>query len=154
MISTTHEFEDDPDTDTFQAAHEFEGCGLTAAVEVLIPSSYYGISAFAKSRASFLYGESDFVAVNGDKDARLANANDDDLISIGELQIGLDWRCCLANGGTFFVTLAAEGQYWSNAGTGGPTNNAPFDEGNYQNANPQDADLGFFGLSIGTGLTF
>ncbi|MCH8839917.1 MAG: hypothetical protein IH831_04435, partial [Planctomycetes bacterium] len=99
-------------------------------------------------------GTSDFFATNGDNDALLANLNNDDLISAGEIQIGIDWRSNLASGASLLFTLAAEGQYWNNVGTGGPANNAPFDEGNYQNGRPQDADLGFFGVTVGTGLMF
>lgn len=142
-----------PSSDTFSSGHEFEGWGVTVAAELRGPSCG-GLSVFAKVRGSYLYGTSDFFATNGDNDAFLENINNDDLISAGELQVGIDWRTNLASGASWFFTLAAEGQYWNNAGTGGPANNAPFDEGNYQNARPQDADLGFFGVTVGTGLTF
>ena len=142
-----------PGTDAFLATHDFDGFGLTTAVELQRPWRG-GLSVFAKVRASLLYGESTWRAVNDDEDALLSNNNNDDLLAVGELQLGIDWRTCLGGGQVAFLTLALEGQYWANAGTGGPTNNAPFDEGNYQNANPQDADLGFFGGTIGLGLIY
>jgi len=142
-----------PGSDTFNSGHDFEGWGVTVAAEARSPSSR-GISVFAKVRGSFVYGTSDFFARDGGNNALLANVNIDDLVSAGEMQIGVDCRRNLASGALLFFTLAAEGQYWNNAGTGGPANNAPFDEGNYQNARPQDADLGFFGVSFGTGLLF
>ena len=82
------------------------------------------------------------------------DVNNDDLISAGEIQLGVDWRRRFASGASLLFTVAAEGQYWNNVGTGGPANNAPYDEGNYQNARPQDADLGFFGVTVGTGFLF
>jgi len=145
--------ESNPGSDTFSSGHQFEGWGLTVAAEARGPSCG-GLSVFAKVRGSFIYGTSDFFATNGDNDALLANLNNDDLISSGEIQLGVDWRSNLASGASLLFTLAAEGQYWNNVGTGGPANNAPFDEGNYQNARPQDADLGFFGVTVGTGLMF
>ena len=84
----------------------------------------------------------------------LLNTNSHDLLAVGELQIGVDWRRSLPSGNIFFVTLAVEAQYWINAGTGAPFNNAPFDEGNYQNARPQDDDMGFLGGNVGLGLLF
>ncbi len=142
-----------PGTDAFSSGHDFEGWGLTVAAEARGPS-YGGISVFAKVRGSYLYGTSNFFATNSANTALLVNDNNDDLISVGEIQIGLDSRFDLESGATMFLTVAAEGQYWNNAGTGAPANNAPFDEGNYQNARPQDADLGFFGLNFGTGLIY
>jgi len=142
-----------PGSDTFRSGHDFEGWGLTVATEVRGPS-YGGISVFAKVRGSYIYGTSDFFATNGDNDALLADVNNDDLISVGEIQLGVDWQTYFSSGASAFISLAAEGQYWNNAGTGGPANNAPYDEGNYQNARPQDADLGFFGVTVGAGVMF
>ncbi len=142
-----------PGSDAFSSGHDFEGWGLTVAAE-LRKRVHGGISVFAKVRSSFIFGTSDFFAAPENNGSRLENYNNDDLISAGEMQIGLDGRTNLASGSTVFFTLAAEAQYWNNAGTGGPTNNAPFDEGNYQNAQPQDADLGFFGVTTGAGILF
>jgi hypothetical protein len=139
--------------DRFESGHSFEGTGLTVAAEFLKPFSR-SFSMFAKARTSFLYGQSGFFARNPDETSYLVNVNGNDLLSASELQIGVDWRRRMYSGHTLFVTFAIEGQYWNNGGTGAPTNNATFDEGNYQNAHPQDADFGFFGFNIGTGILF
>ncbi len=101
-----------------------------------------------------LFGQSGFRATNPDASVLIRNVNDEDLLGVAEMQLGVDWRRCIGSGRTVFATAALEAQYWINAGTGAPMNNAPFDEGNYQNALPQDADLGFFGGSFGLGLLF
>lgn len=139
--------------DIMIAEHNFDGWGVTAAAEFIKPWRG-GLSFFGKARGSLLYGQSGFVAYNPNNDGLTADINSEDVLAVGELQVGIDWRRCLASGRIAFLTLALESQYWASAGAGGPGNNAVFDEGNYHNSRPQDANLGFFGVNIGLGLLF
>ncbi|MBI1900737.1 MAG: hypothetical protein HYS13_06460 [Planctomycetia bacterium] len=139
-------------TNFIRAAHDFEGFGPTVGVDVLAPLSNSDLAGFVKVRGSLLYGESLFRA-NDETTAVLLRSLDNDLIGIAEIQLGVDWRRCLDNGSTFFVTVALEAQLWTNAGTGLP-GRVGTDDGNYQNEGAQEADMGFFGFNIGTGLVW
>ena len=141
-----------PSTTSFEAKHNFNGGGLTTAVEYFQPV-WCGFSLFTKARGSLLYGHSSFLAINAEGDTAIRSRNKHDLIAIGELQLGVDWRfsfCDMCS----FLRFAIETQYWIGGGAGGPGDNAVFDEGNYQSSNPQDSHLGFFGFNIGIGLMF
>jgi hypothetical protein len=131
----------------------FDGGGPTASVGFLQPMRW-GLSAFANARGSLLFGNSWWFAVDPDDDDRFERSNPHDSITVGELQTGIDWRTVLPAGQVVFVRAAMEGQMWFSAGTGSPTINAPYDELNYQNAHAQDANLGFFGGTIATGLIY
>lgn len=139
--------------DAIFADHDFDAFGITTAIGVRRPCSC-NFSVFSKARASALYGESNWQARDEGPNAVLERTNDADMMAVGEFQIGVDWRTHLACNRVFYVTFALEAQYWLNAGSGGPINSHPFDEGNYQNAHPLDADMGFFGGTLGIGLEF
>jgi hypothetical protein len=139
-------------TNFIAGAHDFEGIGPTLGIDVLAPIGCSDLAGFVKVRGSLLYGESLFRANNQTTDVLLRSL-DNDLIGIAEIQLGVDWRRCLDNGSTLFVTVALEAQLWTNAGTGLP-GRVGTDDGNYQNEGAQEADLGFFGFNIGTGLVW
>jgi len=140
---------DNDDRITF--GHDFEGVGLTMAAEGMTPSRWCGISFFAKARASFVYGESTSFATDNDPPIDLiVRENNGDLIAIGEMQIGLDWRRCVGNG-ILFVTAAVETQYWVNAGTAAP-GLVDDDDPSYHDESAQAADMGFLGGVIGIGF--
>ncbi len=136
-----------------EAKHYFEGIGLTAAVEFMQPC-YCGFSVFTKARGSLLYGHSAWRAFSDLGDAEISNSSDRDVISVGELQLGIDWRRNFADCISAYLRFAIEAQYWANAGAGGPGSNAIFDEGNYQNTHPQDSSLGFIGFNIAIGFVY
>lgn len=132
--------------------HDFEGIGPTIFAEYLkrFDCSYWG--AFINARGALLYGESNYRydARNaaGAIAARSRNINDQDLMSVVEMQIGADYRRPTASCHEIFLRVALEAQYWANAGSasidmignGGASGNA------------QDADLGFLGVTVSTGL--
>ncbi|MEQ8838677.1 MAG: hypothetical protein RID07_17865, partial [Lacipirellulaceae bacterium] len=61
----------------------------------------------------------------------------DDLLSIGEARVGLQWLGDVHdNGLQWMFSTAMEGQIWGNAGS----------------ASSEDADLGFFGFNVGGGV--
>ena len=64
--------------------------------------------------------------------------NRDDLLSIGEIQLGFRWQSLARRGQPYrpFLTAAVEGQTWNGAGS----------------ATSEDGSLGFFGFSTGAGL--
>jgi hypothetical protein len=132
--------------------HDFEGVGLTVAAEG-IQRVWGGMSAFLKVRGSLLYGDSLFFATDGTVDDVLIRTNDQDLISVGETQIGVDWRTTTGGGNIFFITTAIEAQYWANAGTALP-GRVGTDDGNYVDSYPADADMGFLGVNGSVGFIY
>jgi hypothetical protein len=127
--------------------HDFEGIGPTVAAEYVkrFDCSYWG--AFVNARGSLLYGDSnlryDRRGAANVLTANVTDINDQDLIKVVEMQIGLDYRRP-AGCHEMFLRVALEAQYWSNGGS------ANADTGVSNNA--QDTDLGFFGMTIATGL--
>jgi hypothetical protein len=134
--------------------HNFEGVGPTVALEGRHRIANY-LSAFVKVRGSILFGESSFFATDLD-DAptsdEIVRNNDNDMISVGEISTGVHWRQPMGNA-TFFVTGAVEAQSWQSAGTGS-AGLLDDDDGNYQDENNQNADMGFLALTFGTGLLY
>ena len=144
---------DNESTDAFFSSHNFEGLGMTAGLEIIYNVSG-GFSLFAKTRGSLLFGSTHFDAYDRVDDDRFSHTNRNDMIAAAELQAGIDWRTDLGSGNILFFTLAAESQYWLNAGTGASTINAVYDEINYQNGHAQDADLGFIGFAASAGFIY
>ncbi len=132
--------------------HDFEGIGPTIAAEFLkrFDCSYWG--AFLNARGSLLYGDSnlryDNFSAGGVLDNNVTDINGQDLIKVAELQIGLDYRRPIASCHEIFLRVALEAQYWSNAGSG----SAQGFNGVTSVDSAQDADLGFFGVSIAAGF--
>jgi hypothetical protein len=130
--------------------HNFEGIGPTLFGEYLkrFECSYWG--AFINARGSLLYGESNYRYdernANGAINQTGRNINDQDLLANAEMQIGADYRRPTGSCHEFFLRIALEAQYWHNAGS------ASADTNGSANANAQDADLGFLGFTIATGL--
>ncbi len=131
--------------------HDFNGVGPVVALE---GRRYLcrNVSLFAEARGAILLGESSLILQafdaddEGDRTDMFFNDNDNDLISIVELQVGVEWSRCLERGGRLFVRTAFEGQAWLGAGSGF---NA-FDSQGFQT--PQNGNMGLFGFSVGTGI--
>ena len=107
-------------------------------------------------RGAFLYGTStQTFATNQDLDYAYLRANGveasllpaisfsvrrDQIISVGELQLGLEWTRDLKSGATIFVESLFEGQVWGNTG------------GNHMTMT-KSSDLGMVGFVFGAGIS-
>ncbi|MDP6443098.1 MAG: Lpg1974 family pore-forming outer membrane protein [Pirellulaceae bacterium] len=111
--------------------------------------------AFMSTRASALFGETDFIAhkVAGATSGGIVRIDDRlQVIPVGEIQMGVDYREPL-NDGIFFMRFAVEAQYWLNGGTGavlGPEDSTT--DGEFQD--PTNEDTGFFGVNLSTGFLY
>jgi len=128
---------------TINFSHQIEGIGPTIAIRTQRPFTTQ-MAIFGQARGSLLFGDgqSTLTAIEDqDLDDQLTTNRTtirNDLLPIGEMQVGLQWspECT----GVFFpyVHLALEGQIWSGVG----------------NASTEDGNLGFFGFNIAVGVDF
>ena len=77
-------------------------------------------------------------------DNTFAARNEQDLIPVGEMQIGLDYTR-----GDWFVRVGMEAQYWINGGSASAQASHDGDSDS-----PTETDLGFLGLNVATGLSW
>ena len=106
---------------------------------------------FGNARAAVMYGDSNYrfdERTGGALTANSSNNSDRGLQSAFEFQVGLDYRRPLFYCHEFLFRVALETQYWANAGSA----SADLNGGAFDNA--QDTDLGFFGFTVATGLTW
>ncbi len=125
--------------DLANSRHNFHGTGPTVGLQAVRPIADSNFSFYADTRFSLLFGSSnsrtDFLDVLGNP--QTAAADRDYLVSITELQVGLEWTHQFKRAGTFFIRGGMEGQVWYNAG----------------NVASTDGDLGLYGGTLGFGLT-
>jgi len=123
-------------------SHRLQGAGPTASLAVFRPITP-GTTLFALARGSLLYGQGES-RLNAGEDLDLANpfytttvAERDDVLPIGEIQLGVQWsgNKMPYGGWTPFLRLAAESQLWSGAG----------------GAASEDGDLEFVGFNASVG---
>ncbi len=128
--------------DAFEASHRFDGVGPTFSLEARRPMGC--LTWFSMARGSLLYGDGQagFASREDITPAAvgrttIARFNRNDVMTIGEVQFGLEWcrQCC--SGKRFFCRTAVEGQVWQGAG----------------NALDEDGDLGLFGFHVALGMT-
>ena len=125
--------------------HDFEGIGPTISIEALRRFNCSNLGVFVNVRGSLLYGESNRHAQNAPGAGAALfvqniGRNDQDLVTVGEMQLGLDYKR-----DSFFARVALEAQYWVNGGAPAVTGAAGDDT---------EADLGFLGVTIGTGFIY
>jgi|GEM_PF-1201554 len=118
---------------------DFEGIGPTVALSVRRPVGCRGLSLVGGARASLLFGDDTFTIrenVIGLLDNISLDA-EDTVLSILELQVGVEWRRALASGSSLFARALFEGQTWELSpmllGIG-------------------DSNIGFVGGSFGVGI--
>lgn len=123
-------------------SHRFDGIGPTLSVEARRPMG--GLTWFSMARGSLVYGDGKSgynsfeditpVAVGRTSVGRF---NRNDVLTIAELQLGVEWckQCC--GGQRLFCRTALEGQVWQGAGS--PTS--------------ESGDLGLFGFHVALGMT-
>lgn len=101
---------------------------------------------FCKARGSVLFGDGESflsAAENLDAPPEVATtrtSSRDDLLSIGEVQVGFQWQGRRRRMMPYrpFASVALEGQVWNGAGS----------------ATSEDGSLGFFGVNTGIGLAW
>lgn len=119
---------------------EFHGIGPTVSLELTRPINCSRWSLYSKARGSILFGESDTRMVNrqiiGGPFGYVQNqADDDSVIAIYELQMGIQYAC-----GMWTFRAGWEGQFWDDPGI------SISPQGLY---NPNDLGLTGFNLSVG-----
>lgn len=130
-------------------AVDFEGFGPTLALELRRPL-LGGLALFGNARGAILYGYNDQTAVLLDTQTNLATgavtvANPSaryrfhDTLPVTELEIGAEWSRTFRSARILFQG-ALVSQTWHNAGAPG--------------VQQGEADLGFFGFSLTTGLYY
>ena len=120
--------------------HRIQGVGPTMSLRTSRPF-LRSLSLFGLARGSLLFGdgESSLEAIE-DQDltnplTTNATSDRDDLLPIGELQLGLQYTPFCGNKQPY-IHLALEGQVWHGAG----------------NASSEDGNLGFFGFNVALGF--
>lgn len=124
------------------ASHRFDGIGPTFSIEGRRPFGHLTFFSLARGSLLFGNGRSGFTALEGlggstNPFVTQVALERNDVMSVGEIQVGLEWRKYCCNGNWFFCRTALEGQVWQGAG----------------NASGEDGDLGFFGLNVAFGMT-
>lgn len=123
--------------------HSTEGFGPTISLNAYRPiASDAGF--FTKARGSVLFGNSEGHMTAGE-DLDLTTpftttqvTGRDDLLSIGEIQVGFQWQCLSGRVYRPFLSVAMEGQVWNGVG----------------NASSEDGNMGFFGFNSGAGFAW
>jgi hypothetical protein len=120
-----------------------EGLGPTISLSAYRPIAT-DAGFFCKARGSVLFGDGESM-LNAVEDADLTTpfntaraTGRDDLLSIGEIQLGFRWQSLGHRGQTYrpFLSAALESQFWNGAG----------------NATSEDGSLGFFGFITAIGV--
>jgi hypothetical protein len=128
--------------DFLESSHRFDGLGPTFSLEARRPMGC--LTWFSMARGSLLYGngKSGFSAFEDITPAAVgrtsfARLSRNDVVTVAEVQLGMEWckQCC--NGKRFFCRTALEGQVWQGVG----------------NATQEDGDLGLFGFHVALGMT-
>ena len=139
------ELQDDSDAvqGTINFDHTVKGIGPTLAIRTHRPITHQ-LSIFGMARGSLVFGdgESTLTAIEDqDLDTELTTTrvtNRNDLLPIGEMQVGLQWAPQGMGVYQPYLHLAMESQIWSGVG----------------NASQEDGNLGFFGFNVALGFDF
>ena len=123
--------------------HRISGVGPTISLHAS-RTCFYDVIFFGMARGSLLYGDGESRLAAGE-DLDLANpfftnqvSQREDLLPIGEMQIGIDWSPPVRSAYQPFMSLALEAQFWNGVG----------------NATSEDGNLGFFGFKVGLGAVY
>jgi hypothetical protein len=121
--------------------HTLEGFGPTISAHAFRPINCQ-TGLFCKARGSLLFGDGESNLTAGE-DLDLTTpftttrtTSRDDLLTIAEIQLGLQYHSNYYNVYQPFFSVALEGQVWNGAGT----------------ATSEEGTLGFFGFNTGAGL--
>ncbi len=131
--------------------HDFEGIGPTVSAEMLKRFDCSNWGMFINVRGSILYGESNTHYQDAPRvtpnalASRGIDRNDQDIIPVGEIQLGLDYRRP-SDCHEPFLRVALETLYWMNGGSANAQENV------IEAGNAKESDMGFLGITIATGL--
>ena len=136
-------------TATISAGNSFSGFGPTMSIDIrrqICDSNFY---LYSSARGSILFGnarQTGALNVNG-TDTNTLSANETRVISIGELELGTEWACCV---GRFRLSaqLGVVGQIWW--GAGNPSEVTSLQSG----ATSPGANLGLVGGVLRAGISF
>jgi hypothetical protein len=139
--------------ETLLSSHTFNGMGLTAAIEGHRPLGLLGLSLYASTRGSLLYGRKEQAAFLDSTTDLAARYDHEDVLPEVEMEIGFEWRgevgCC-----QLFVQTAVVGQAWFGIGNASRTSAATSTITPFRGAPVDDAMLGFFGGTLQAGVKF
>jgi hypothetical protein len=147
----------DPNTRTERvvAQRSFSGAGPTVALEGYRPCGCSGFALYANARASILFGESNESATQiridhqgGLDDLDTGRVSRDDVLPIGELEVGVEYGNCIGRC-RFFGQVGFVGQVWWGAG-----NSANVDSALAGGGNDNHSNLGFLGVALRAGISF
>ncbi len=148
-VEQTYRSELRSDADVLQGTIDFrqktEGLGPTIALRTQRPISCQ-LSLFGMARGALIFGDGDrsLTAVEDlDLDAELQlttneTSSRDDVVPIGELQVGLQWLPPTNGAWAPYIHIAMEGQLWGGVGS----------------ASDEDGNLGFYGFNVAVGFDF
>jgi len=121
--------------------HGLSGIGPTIGFFASMPVATR-LELFSEARGSVLFGEATS-RLNAGEDLDLStpfstttSTSRDEVMTIGEIELGLRWQGCRRRCWTPFASAALEGQTWSDVG----------------NATSEDGSLGFFGFNASIGV--
>jgi hypothetical protein len=157
-----------------RSGHSFNGAGPTAGLEVWRQLGDSGLSLYSSTRGALLFGGGKQEATIAsrytgqgnpvDEDLVSRSSRRDDLVPVGELEVGVEYGSPWA--GTYvFIRTALVGQVWCDVGNasyttpagdngGGPVA-AGIYEGNTRSDNFDDrSHLTFFGFTVSAGLNY
>lgn len=121
--------------------HGLSGIGPTMGLYASVPVANC-IELFSEARGSILFGEATSTLTAGeDLDlttpfTTTTSSSRDEVMTIGEVELGLRWQGCRRRCWQPFGTVALEGQTWGDAG----------------NATSEDGSVGFFGFNASLGF--
>ena len=119
------------------AASDFEGSGPTVYAEFRRPIGQTGLAFLTSARGSLLYGDREgFARTSQGGVVNTAVFESDDLVPLGEVQIGGEWSAWVNPATLFFTQAAFETQLWSGVGS----------------AHDPEGDVGFSGFNLTLGL--
>ena len=130
------------DTSPDLLVKRFHGVGPMLTTDFYRPIGSSGLALIGKLRGSLLMGESTWWTPTSDQ-------NTDDLATILETQIGIEWRSQGPGGWEFLLRAGYENQLWLGAGTyfSGELTPGHFNPGSRSN----DHDMAFMGLTFAAG---
>ena len=118
--------------------HRFDGLGPTFSIEGRRPFGCLTFYSMARGSLLFGNGKFGFTAVDNLAATTLRTSLErNDVLTVAEIGVGIEWRRQCCNGNMFFCRTALEGQVWQGAGS----------------ATSEDGDLGFFGLNVALGMS-